>query len=143
MYNPIFFTILIGFIYAAFISRTGVSPLNSTNTSNSSLINNNLNNNNTNPFATPGLAPSSFAGVNPFSSPSPPNPFQAQQAPKPSINQLRSTGIGGTGLSGLPPSDAPAPTTGSTPGPWGSPQPSVGFGMAPPTASQDENPFFL
>lgn len=121
----------------------GVSPLNTTNTSNSSLINNNLNNNNTNPFATPGLAPSSFAGVNPFSSPSPPNPFQAQQAPKPSINQLRSTGIGGTGLSGLPPSDAPAPTTGSTPGPWGSPQPSVGFGMAPPTASQDENPFLL
>ncbi|XP_069163598.1 epsin-1 isoform X3 [Procambarus clarkii] len=120
------------------------SPLNSTNNSNSSFINNNLNTTTTttttNPFATPGLAPSSFAGVNPFSAPSPPNPFQAQQAPKPSMNQLRSTGI-----VGLPPSNAGAPahTTGSSPGPWGSPQPSIGFGMAPAAASQDENPFLL
>lgn len=127
----------------------GVSPLNSTSiTSNSPLTinnnNNNLNNNNsiTNPFVTPGLAPSSFAGVNPFSAPSPPNPFQAQQAPKPSMNQLRTTGIGGPGLAAAPPSNAGAP--GSAPGPWGSPQPSVGFGMAPSaTASQDENPFLL
>nr|XP_045612276.1 epsin-2-like isoform X8 [Procambarus clarkii] len=122
----------------------GASPLNSTNNSNSSFINNNLNTTTTttttNPFATPGLAPSSFAGVNPFSAPSPPNPFQAQQAPKPSMNQLRSTGI-----VGLPPSNAGAPahTTGSSPGPWGSPQPSIGFGMAPAAASQDENPFLL
>ncbi|XP_063612601.1 epsin-2-like isoform X3 [Penaeus indicus] len=85
---------------------------------------------------TPGL------GVNPFSAPSPPNPFQAQQAPKPSMNQLRTTGIGGPGLAAAPPSNAGAP--GSAPGPWGSPQPSVGFGMAPSaTASQDENPFLL
>nr|XP_053655303.1 epsin-2-like isoform X11 [Cherax quadricarinatus] len=121
----------------------GVSPLNSTNTSNSTFINNNLNNTmttTTNPFATPGLAPSSFAGVNPFSAPSPPNPFQAQQAPKPSMNQLRTTGI-----VGLPPSNAGAPvhTTGSSPGPWGSPQPSIGFGVAPAATSQDENPFLL
>nr|XP_027217849.1 splicing factor, proline- and glutamine-rich-like [Penaeus vannamei] len=71
-----------------------------------------------------------------------PNPFQAQQAPKPSMNQLRTTGIGGPGLAAAPPSNAGAP--GSAPGPWGSPQPSVGFGMAPSaTASQDENPFLL
>ncbi|XP_042866754.1 epsin-2-like isoform X28 [Penaeus japonicus] len=130
----------------------GVSPLNSTSiTSNSPLTinnnNNNLNNNNnnnsiTNPFVTPGLAPSSFAGVNPFSAPSPPNPFQAQQAPKPSMNQLRTTGIGGPPLAAAPPSNAGAP--GPAPGPWGSPQPSVGFGMAPSAAaSQDENPFLL
>ncbi|KAK8724789.1 hypothetical protein OTU49_010921 [Cherax quadricarinatus] len=79
-------------------------------------------------------------GVNPFSAPSPPNPFQAQQAPKPSMNQLRTTGI-----VGLPPSNAGAPvhTTGSSPGPWGSPQPSIGFGVAPAATSQDENPFLL
>ncbi|KAK7077943.1 Epsin-2, partial [Halocaridina rubra] len=126
----------------------GLSPMNSTsNTTSSSLIMNNnhhqqqlnnLNNNSTNPFATTGLAPaSSFTGVNPFSAPSPPNPFQAQQAPKPSMNQLRNTGIGGTGLSG-----SPAPT-GVDHGPWGPPQPSTGFGMAPPAATQEENPFFL
>lgn len=127
----------------------GVSPMNSTSntTSSSPLImnNNNINMNNnlnsssaTNPFSTPGLAPPSFPGVNPFSAPSPPNPFQAQQAPKPSMNQLRTTGIGGTGLSG-----SPAPT-GVDHGPWGPPpqQPSTGFGMAPPAASQ-EDPFLL
>ncbi|XP_063842912.1 epsin-2-like isoform X22 [Scylla paramamosain] len=66
-------------------------------------------------------------GVNPFSSPSPPNPFQAQQAPKPSMNQLRTTAIGSVGLSGVP------PPSGSTPGPWG------------PTPAQpsEENPFLL
>ncbi|XP_064107156.1 epsin-2-like isoform X2 [Macrobrachium nipponense] len=118
----------------------GLTPLNSTSASPLIMnnINNNLNNNlsntttSTNPFA-----PSSFTGVNPFSAPSPPNPFQAQQAPKPSMNQLRTTGIGGSGLS-----VSPAPT-GIDHGPWGPQQPSTGFGMAPPAASQEENPFFL
>ncbi|XP_068204406.1 epsin-2 isoform X2 [Palaemon carinicauda] len=119
----------------------GLTPLNSTSASPLIMnnINNNLNNNlnTTNTTSTNPFAPSSFTGVNPFSAPSPPNPFQAQQAPKPSMNQLRTTGIGGSGLS-----VSPAPT-GIDHGPWGPPQPSTGFGMAPPAASQEENPFFL
>lgn len=121
-----------------------MTSMHSSNSSFNNLNNNNSHNNN-NPFATPGLAPSSFAGVNPFSSPSPPNPFQA---PKPSMNQLRTTGIGAVGMSGLPPSGvgghpAGPPTTGADPGPWGPAQPSIGFGVAPNTANQDENPFLL
>ncbi|KAK3860164.1 hypothetical protein Pcinc_033777 [Petrolisthes cinctipes] len=131
----------------------GTTSMTSMHSSNSSFTNNlnnnhnnNNNNNNNNPFATPGLAPSSFAGVNPFSSPSPPNPFQA---PKPSMNQLRTTGIGAVGMPGLPPSGvgghpAGPPATGADPGPWGPAQPSnIGFGVAPNTTIQDENPFFL
>ncbi|XP_050686512.1 epsin-2-like isoform X4 [Eriocheir sinensis] len=115
------------------------SPLTSSNSSFINNLNNNNNNNNlnlttttttTNPFASASLPPSSFTGVNPFSSPSPPNPFQAQQAPKPSMNQLRTTGIGGMGLPAQPPSGTAAP------GPWG---------PTPPPAAQsvDENPFLL
>lgn len=115
------------------------SPLTSSNSSFINNLNNNNNNNNlnlttttttTNPFASASLPPSSFTGVNPFSSPSPPNPFQAQQAPKPSMNQLRTTGIGGMGLPVQPPSGTAAP------GPWG---------PTPPPAAQsvDENPFLL
>ncbi|KAK4301802.1 hypothetical protein Pmani_026071 [Petrolisthes manimaculis] len=131
----------------------GTTSMTSMHSSNSSFTNNlnnnhnnNNNNNNNNPFATPGLAPSSFTGVNPFSSPSPPNPFQA---PKPSMNQLRTTGIGAVGVSGLPPSGvgghpAGPPATGADPGPWGPAQPSnIGFGVAPNTTIQDENQFFL
>ena len=95
---------------------------------------NNNNNNNYNPFAT-GLAssqnvvPPSFTGANPFASANntpPPNPFQAQQAPKPSMNQMRTQqGMG-----------APSPT--NTGGAWGVQQNNFLSNN-----QQEENPFLV
>ena len=89
---------------------------------------------NNNPFFSGPLttantgSPSSFAGANPFSAAGPPggppNPFQAQQTPKPSMNQLRG--------------NAAVPAVGNM-GAWGSPQPQQ-FNSQP---AADENPFFL
>ena len=91
-------------------------------------MNNNINNN-YNPFATTGAVshsvPTSFAGANPFGSAAPPNPFQAQQAPKPSMNQMRTQVMG------------VSPQTVAPPGTWGHPHNLV------PNNPQEENPFLV
>ncbi|CAL4061115.1 unnamed protein product, partial [Meganyctiphanes norvegica] len=121
-------------------SSTSISPLPiTTNNNNNHLItNNNINSINNNPFAVPPmtgnigmLSNSAFTGVsNPFSPSQPPNPFQAAQAPKPSMNQLRTTGVGIPGSAIIP------PTANSDP--WGTPAPAIN------TAQEDNrDPFFF
>lgn len=89
----------------ALLNATNCSfPTSELNSNSFASSTNNLNNNNSyNPFGVdaippPSHTPSYLAGANPFNSSGPglaggpvavPNPFQAAQAPKPSINQLR------------------------------------------------------